>query len=296
MERWYKEHRSYLFAIAYRMLGTPSDAEDVVQDVFLSLQNADAAEAIRHGKAYLARMTVNRCLNVLGSAAKRRETYVGPWLPEPLVDTSVPRPDEAAELGEAVSYAFLVLLDKLAPLERAVFVLRETFGCDYREIASLTDKSEANCRQIYSRAKRRLAGEPAEPRAMPAREELVLVRRFVAAFRGGRTEELVRLLTEDAVMMTDGGGKVHAAINPIYGRDRSLALLAAMGRRSMKDARFEEVATDGGIGLAIWRDERLVAFMGFDWRGANEPLRRVYTIFNPDKVERIRSQLAPPQS
>lgn len=290
-ELWYREWRSYLFSIAYRMLGSPADAEDAVQDVFLTLQSAGTAGEIRHAKTYLAKMIVNRCLNVLGSAARRRETYVGPWLPEPLVDASAVLPEEAAELGESISYAFLVLLEKLAPLERAVFVLRETYGYGYNEIASLVEKSEAICRQIHSRAKRRLSGDPSVPWQGETERERGLARRFVAAFQGGRTEELVRLLTEDAVMMTDGGGKVHAAINPIYGRTRSLALLGAMAKRSMKGARFEEARIAGGIGLAVWREERLAAFMCFDWNGADEPLRRIYTIFNPDKLERIRPLL-----
>lgn len=290
-ERWYREWRPYLFSIAYRMLGSQADAEDVVQDVFLTLQNAGQAEAVQNPKHYLGRTVVNRCLNVLGSAARRREAYVGPWLPEPLIDASAPLPDEAAELGETVSYAFLVLLEKLAPLERAVFVLRETYGCGYAEIASLVDKSEANCRQIYSRAKRRLAREPVVPRRNATERERGLARRFVSAFGGGRMEELVRLLTEDAVVITDGGGKVHAAINPIYGRTRSLALLEAMAKRSMKGARLEEVPIPDGIGVAVWRDERLIAFMCFDWNGTDEPLRRVYAIYNPDKLESIQARL-----
>jgi RNA polymerase sigma factor (sigma-70 family) len=256
VEQWYREFKSYLFTIAYRMLGSTADAEDVVQDVFVALQKADPADPIRHERAYLARMTVNRSLNVLNASARKREQYIGPWLPEPLVDTANPLPDEAAERGETVTYAFMVLLEKLAPLERAVFVLRETD------------------------------------------EERRLLRRFVAAFRSGRAQELVSLLAEDAILMSDGGGKVRTAINPIYGRTRSIALLSALASRSLKEVRFEEIPIAGGAGLAAWLGDKLTAFLIFDGSGEEEPIRRIYAIYNPDKLERLSLSLAPvrPQS
>ncbi|MBB6733361.1 RNA polymerase sigma factor SigJ [Cohnella zeiphila] len=301
IELWYREYRPYLFTIAYRMLGTVSDAEDIVQDLFLSLSAAAAApggEPIRREKAYLARMAVNRCLNFLNSAAKRRETYVGPWLPEPLVDTANPLPPDAAERGEAVSYAFMVLLERLAPAERAVFVLRETMGYEYAEIASLVGKSEANCRQLFSRARRKLDAERSEETKPMAGRELVLVRRFVAAFRGGRADELVRLLADDAVMFTDGGGKVRAAINPIYGPDRVEKLLSRIAFSRLHTSRLTEVPIAGGIGLAAWDEDRLTAFFCFEWsegdEHGNRALRRIYNLFNPDKLAGVRLALPSP--
>lgn len=293
-EERYRKYRSAVFAIAYRMLGSAADAEDVVQDVFLSVPDAGpegADDPIRHEKAYLSRMAVNRCLNLLNSSARKRETYVGPWLPEPLVRSEDDLPEEAAERGEAVSYAFMVLLEKLGPLERAVFVLRETLGYDYAAIAGLVGKSEANCRQIYGRAKRKLGDGAPVREPLDFAKQRGLVRGFVESFREGRTQELVRLLASDAVLMTDGGGKVRAAVNPIYGRDRGLALLAAMAKGSMKGARFEEVAFGGGIGLAAWQGDRLHAVIAFDWSGEDEPLRNLFTIFNPDKLALIRPRL-----
>ncbi|CAM3960852.1 sigma factor-like helix-turn-helix DNA-binding protein [Cohnella lubricantis] len=187
-----------------------------------------------------------------------------------------------------ISYAFLVLLEKL--------------GCDYKEIASLIGKSEANCRQLYSRSKRQLAGDPAVLWQVQPERERSLANRFAEAFSAGRTEELVRLLTEDAVMMTDGGGKVHAAINPIYGRARSLAMLGAMAKRSMRGARFEETPFAGGIGLAVWRENgssRLCALIGT----ARKSRFAVFTRFSTriswsafDRCSFSRRSLAPSHS
>jgi len=304
VEAWYRKYRSYLFTIAYRMLGTISDAEDVVQDLFVTLsQQASAVSPggvpIRREKAYLAKMAVNRCLNLLQSAAKRREAYVGPWLPEPLADTAHPLPPEAAERVENVSYAFMFLLERLTPLERAVFVLRETMGYEYAELASLLDKSEANCRQLLSRAKRKLeaAGRP-EPKPLTERER-GLVQRFVAAFRAGRADELIRLLADDAVMLSDGGGKVRAAINPIYGPERILRLLHRIASHRLPGSRFTEFPVGGGIGLAAWDGDLLTAVFCFEWKDGGEDgertLRRIYSLFNPDKLARIRPMLVPPE-
>jgi len=308
VERWYRTRRPYLFSIAYRMLGSATDAEDAIQDVFVSLQRIerDEAEEIRNEKAYLAKLIVNRCLNHLKSAGRRKEDYVGEWLPIPIVDRSEPLPEDAAERKEDISYALLVLLERLNPLERAAFVLRETMDCDYSEIAMLLDQSETNCRQLVSRAKRKLEtdrkgeGSSGLPAAWASRsehpKELELVRRFVSAFSRGQIEELASLLTEDAILLMDGGGRVHAAINPIYGRERSLALLKAMYSNSLAGARFEHVETkEAGPSIAAWREDRLIALLMFDWgpdRDSGESLRRLFTIYNPDKLKLLG--LAPP--
>ncbi|THF74509.1 sigma-70 family RNA polymerase sigma factor [Cohnella fermenti] len=302
IEGWYRTLRPYLFSIAYRMLGSAADAEDAIQDAFVSLQRMDdnAVETIQSGQAYLAKLVVNRCLNFLKSAGRRKEDYVGEWLPLPILDRSQPSPEESAERKEEISYALLVLLEMLNPLERAAFVLRETMDCDYAEIAALMGRSEANCRQLVSRAKRKLdAGRKGDsrselPAAAPARsgrlKEFELVRRFASAFSGGRIEELAALLTEDAILLMDGGGRVHSAINPIYGRGRALALLKAMFSNSLAGARFEFVdAKEAGPAIAAWQGDRLAAFLMFDWREREEQgegmlLRHLFTIYNPDKL------------
>ncbi|PTM59438.1 sigma-70 family RNA polymerase sigma factor [Desmospora activa] len=153
LEQLYEHYQSLLFGVAYRMLGSISDAEDIVQDVFLSLQQQEI-DKISHVKAYLIKMTTNRCLNLLGSARHKREEYVGPWLPEPLLDQQ--QPADIIERNESISYAFLVLMEQLSPIERAVFILRESLGFEYEAIADILDKTTSNCRKIMSRAKRKL--------------------------------------------------------------------------------------------------------------------------------------------
>ncbi|RUS48312.1 sigma-70 family RNA polymerase sigma factor [Cohnella sp. AR92] len=320
--RWYGTLRAYLFSIAYRMLGSATDAEDAIQDVFVKLQRMEDVELgqIRQERAYLAKLLVNRCLNFLKSAGRRKEDYVGEWLPLPIVDRTAPSPEDAAERKEDISYALLVLLEKLNPVERAAFVLRETMDCDYAEIAALLDKSEANCRQLVSRSKRKLEAErrleaercgargngnqelPAPIRANRP-QELELVRRFLDAFSRGQPEELASLLMEDTVLLMDGGGRVHAAINPIYGRKRALALLKAMYSVSLAGARFEFVETrEAGPAIAAWQGDRFAAILMFEWAqeapktGEEPQLRHLYTIYNPDKLKLLRPDVAPKAS
>src|SRR5919198_1663180 len=164
----FEEQRSYLFSVAYRLLGSVSDAEDAVQDAFIRWQR-DPRESIESPRAYLATIVVRLCLDQLRSARARREVYVGPWLPEPLVTSGRTDLTETAVLRESLSFAFLVLLEALSPIERAVFVLREVFDYDYAEIAAMVDKSAANCRQIFHRARQRLASRQAE--FQPTREQ-----------------------------------------------------------------------------------------------------------------------------
>ncbi|WP_233521421.1 sigma-70 family RNA polymerase sigma factor, partial [Streptomyces triticagri] len=201
--------RPRLEAIAYRLLGSASEAEDAVQDTFLRWQAADIAR-IAVPEAWLTKVLTNLCLNQLTSARARRETYVGEWLPEPLIGGDpMLGPADTAEQRESVSYAVLVVLERLSPDERAVYVLREAFGCPHREIAEILDISEASSQQIFHRAKKHVAAGKARAEVDEAAARRV-IDEFLAAATSGRTEPLVRLLTEDATSIGDGGGKVPA--------------------------------------------------------------------------------------
>jgi RNA polymerase sigma-70 factor, ECF subfamily len=214
----FERHRSLLFSIAYRMLGSVMEAEDVVQEAFLRWQEASGGE-IRAPKAYLSTVVTRLSIDRLRSAKARREQYVGPWLPEPLATGEGSEATDAVALDETLSMAFLVLLESLTPVERAVFLLREVFNYDYAEIASLVGKSEDNCRQISRRARRSVAARRPRFESSPEQEERFM-NSFLEACMSGDMERLLALLSADATLWSDGGGKTRAALNPIYGADR----------------------------------------------------------------------------
>lgn len=284
----YQSYKPYLMAVAYRMLGSVSEAEDVVQDMFVYLQ-APPADPIQHVKAYLGKIVTNRCLNVLKSAKKRKETYLGPWLPEPLSLSEDYNPLEVVERSDTISYAFMILLESLSPVERAIYDLREAFVYDYKDIADMVDKSEANCRKIYSRARKRMESADAGiSERMLFGLEKQLVKRFVDAFKKGAIPELMKLLTEDSVFFSDGGGKVRAAINPIVTRSRIATLLNVLSTNKLKDASVQEVKMNGGIGLLFIQGGSVVGTIAFDWNLVTYELHRLYTVLNPDKLRHIR--------
>ncbi len=223
----YEELRPLLFSIAYRMVGSASEAEDIVQEAFLRYH--DRSEEVEAPRAFLSTVTTRLAIDHLRSARVRRETYVGPWLPEPLVADATGDPSAHAEIADSLSLAFLVLLENLTPLERAVFLLREVFGYSYEEIARIVDRSEDNCRQLATRARRHLDAE--RPRFEASREQREeLTERFMQACETGDADGLIGLLAADVVAYTDGGGKARAAPRPIYGRDKVARFVRAISR------------------------------------------------------------------
>ena len=217
-------HRNLLFTVAYEMLGSAADAEDVLQEVWLRWADVPAGE-VRDPRAYLVRMTTRLALNRLRTLARRREDYVGTWLPEPLL--TAPDVAQDVELADSVSTAMLLVLETLPPTERAVFVLREVFDVPYAEIAEAVGKSEPAVRQVASRARTHVAER--RPRAsVSAAERDAVIDRFRAATQTGDLQGLMDVLAPDVVLMTDGGGKVKAALNPILGREKVLRFLTAV--------------------------------------------------------------------
>src|SRR5262252_1705772 len=230
-------YRPLLFSIAYGMTGSVGDAEDIVQDAFLGLTRArQAGTTVADPKEYLATAVTRLGINYLSSARVRRETYVGDWLPEPVVvPADRPGPAEHAELADSLSMSFLVLLEALSPVERAVFMLREVFGYGYSDVARITGKTEVNCRQIFARARQRIAaGAQARDSApSPARraEGEELAHRFFEAAAGGDMDALLVMLAPDVVVHGDGGGKAQAIAAPLHGRQQAARLLVGLFRR-----------------------------------------------------------------
>lgn len=282
----YLDCRPLLFAIAYRMLGSASEAEDIVQEAFVRVQGASPAEPIRSVKSYLTAVVTRLAIDHLRSARARRETYVGPWLPEPLVGAVEPDAEDRALAADSLSMAFLVLLESLTPVERAVFLLHDVFELEYAEVAGIVGKSEVNCRQIAARARREV--EARRPRFEPSRARRdELASRFFAAASGGDLDGLVQLLAADAAFYGDGGGKGRGLPHPVRAdgdRTRVPRLLIGFFAIARQHSfQLERVEVNGQPG-AIVRDPdgRLINVYALDI--ADGHVRAVRSVINPDKL------------
>jgi RNA polymerase sigma-70 factor (ECF subfamily) len=278
--------RPLMFAVAYRMLGSVAEAEDVVQDAFLRMHEA-APTDVASPRAYALTVTTRLAIDELRSARRRRERYVGTWLPEPLLTAgSSADPESSAELRESVSMAFLVLLERLSPVERAVFVLREAFSCGYDEIATTVGKSATNCRQILARARARV-GDPQPRFAVDARRRAELAERFFTATATGDLAGLERLLAADVAFHGDGGGQAQAVREPVIGRTRVARFLLGIARQSVAhgmSVRQVEVNGEPG-GQFVDADGRTVAVVALEIDG--EQIVAVRNVVNPDKLAHL---------
>ncbi|MGW1562196.1 RNA polymerase sigma-70 factor [Streptomyces sp. NPDC002144] len=284
----FEPHRPRLFGLAYRMLGSADEAEDVVQDAYLRFSGADRA-GIDHPAAWLAKVVANLCLTRLTSARARRERYVGTWLPEPVITSDgTLGPLESAEQRDAVSLAMLVLLERLTPNERAVYVLREAFGYGHREIAGVLDLTEANCRQLYRRAVRRVEEDRSRFEPVPGRRA-ELVSSFLAAARDGDLAGLEKVLAADVIWSSDGGGKVSAARRPVEGREKVARLAVGGAERFAAGLEFTPTEINGEYGLAAWAGDTLAGVVAFEVRDGLIAHLRI--VLNPEKLAFVRRQL-----
>jgi RNA polymerase sigma-70 factor (TIGR02957 family) len=278
-------HRSLLFTVAYEMLGSAADAEDVVQETWLRWAGDDRAD-VRDPRAYLVRIATRQALNRMRTVARRREQYVGEWLPEPLLTS--PDVAEDVELAESLSIAMLTVMETLAPMERAVFVLREVFDLPYDDIAAATDKSPAAVRQIAHRAREHVAAR--RPRIHVDRaEQAQVVDRFLAALDTGDLQGLLDVLAPDVVAIADGGGEAAAIRHPLAGRDRVAALLARL-RPNAPDAVTGAAWLNGAPAIRVDRGGR--PFTAISLVVADGAITHVYAVRNPHKLARLTEEAA----
>jgi RNA polymerase sigma-70 factor, ECF subfamily len=281
----FESHRRALTGLAYRMLGSRAEAEDVVQDAYLRWHQADHA-AIREPRHYLGTVVTRLCLDRMKSARARREVYVGPWLPEPLVDEALDA-DASGDLAHDLSVALMLLLERLSPLERASFLLHDVFGLDFTEVARALDRGEAACRQLAARARAHI--EEGRPRFPASREEGVrLATAFVAAAQSGDAAVLAKLLAQDAVLYSDGGGRRAAALNPIYGADKILRFLIGIARKNpaLPGAQWRSATVNGLAGFVLREGDGEIDTIAFEHREGQ--IAAIYVVRNPEKLRHVR--------
>jgi RNA polymerase sigma-70 factor (ECF subfamily) len=274
--------RPRLFGIAYRMLGAVAEAEDVVQDAWLRWQGTDRSQ-VRNPTAFLSTVTVRLAINASTSARARREVYAGPWLPEPVLTEGDPM--LGAERAEALEIGLLLLLERLTPNERAVYLLREAFDYDFREIAEVLEISESNARQVARRARAHLEDQRSKPVTTVERDRLL--RAFLSAAQSGDLEQLESLLAEDIVLYADGGGVVAASPRPVVGRDRLTKLFSAGGAGFTEGVAVDFIEANGENAAVLSRDGEPFAFCSIT--AGEHGIERLFVVLNPDKLRGLRS-------
>ncbi|MEV7232069.1 RNA polymerase sigma factor SigJ [Polymorphospora sp. NPDC051019] len=279
MDGW-QEHRRYLFAVAYRLLGSASDAEDAVQEAYLRLRRA-APTDLANPRAWLTTVTSRICLDMLGSARARREAYVGTWLPEPLAGYDDTDLGDTVALRESVRTAVLLVLETLSPAERVAFVLHDAFGMDFERLAVVVDRTPAACRQLASRARRRVREEAPPRKPVSTEEYRRVLAAFTAASADGDLAELVHLLDPRIVLRSDGGGAVPAARKPVYGHERVVTLLSWLARR-YAGVRLEPVLLAGGHGFVLELDGAVCGVIGVEV--ADGRIAELNLVVNPAKL------------
>ncbi len=283
----FETYRPYLFSIAYRMLGGAMDAEDMVQETYIRYQTA-SPQAIHSLKAYLTTILVRLCMDQLQLARRKRELYVGPWLPEPILTEEMPEaanPETRVETEESISLAFLVLLEKLQPFERAVFLLREVFEYEFAEIADILEKTETACRRSFSRAKQHLVERRPRFPSTPETHRQLLTS-FLAAVQSGEMTTLTNLLSENVILWSDGGGKARTAtLLPIYGRENVARLSLGSKRFWPENMHFELREVNGQIALVGRVDGLAWLVMAMDIEHGQ--IQAIRIVANPEKLTRV---------
>jgi RNA polymerase sigma-70 factor (ECF subfamily) len=272
-------HRGRLLGLAYRMLGSRSDAEDVVQDAYLRFAGA---QDVHNAEAFLVTVVTRLCLDRLKSARAQREVYVGPWLPEPVFDAEGLSAEAATELADDLSFALLLALDRLSPLERAAFLLHDVFDTPFSEIAAMLDRTEAACRQLATRARRAVRDARPAPAATPD-SHARLLQAFGEAVTSGNVARLAELLRADAVALTDGGGRKTAARNPIIGPEKIARFFIGIAAKNAgHDMRIEPVMINGAIGALLYLDGELDSTLSMAIE--TNRIAAIYIVRNPDKL------------
>jgi len=277
----FEAHRPKLFGIAYRMLGTVAEAEDAVQETYLRWHQRKHPEETKNVEAFLVTVTTRLCIDQLKSARVQREEYVGPWLPEPLINSTEPPPESRHELAETLSYAFLMLLERLNPAERAVYILREAFDFKHNEIAQILDRTPAASRKLNSRAKEQLKSPKRRFAANPDEQEVLLMK-FVAAAAGSDMEPLFELLAQDVSVYSDGGGKVRAALKVLRGKERVVAFLQRSIAQQDPDSSVSFCRVNGQPAIQQSLRGKTIGVITLDV--VDGKVRQVFIVRNPDKL------------
>ena len=288
------EYKALLFSVAYNMLGNVAAAEDIVQDTFLKWMEMDTCD-VRYTKAYLVKTVTNKCINYLDSARLKREEYVGMWLPEPLLNYDLNKPYAKVESYHALSIGILVLLEKLTPQERAIFLLKEVFAYDYYELAGMFDKTEDNCRQIFKRAKENL-GKDARRFEVDVKLHEKMLNNFLSAVSEGNMEHLIDLLKEDIVLLADGGGstfpvksqRLTAPLKPVYGMENvSRFLISGFPKMlHLPGLSMEIIIVNGLPSVVTYSGDSPVSIISIEPH--EDRIRNVYLQTNPDKLKRFK--------
>jgi RNA polymerase sigma-70 factor (ECF subfamily) len=297
----FEPYRRRLLGLAYRMLGSIADAEDAVQETYLRWHATDR-DKVSDARAFLMTTTARICLDILTSARARHEEYVGPWLPEPVVDTAALAPDSRTELAEDLSIALLLTLDRLSPLERAAFLLHDVFDFSFSEVATTVGRSEAACRQLAARARAHVqavrprgATPPAARSAEIDAKHEQLISAFVAATTSGDLHALTKMLASDVRVVTDGGGKIAAALNVLEGADRTARFLIGATRKGWREDFALRFATINGLpGVILDLPGGPVQTTAFEIEGGL--IRALYVVRNPDKLRHLAAHSAPHES
>ncbi|HDR7915726.1 sigma-70 family RNA polymerase sigma factor [Bacillus pretiosus] len=279
-EQLYETYQSLLFSLAYRILGSVMDAEDIVHDVFISLNNMEDVQSIENMRAFLCKMVTNRSIDKVRSAAHKRNVYVGMWLPEPFVE-EVDDPSESFVMKESISTAYLLLLQQLSEVERVVFILREVFSYEYEEIASIVDKSSVNCRKIFQRARKSILDKPKQS-TLSTKKMAAYVEKFVSSLQCGDAQGMLEVLKTDAILKADGGGKVTTAIHPIYSADRIISLFFGIGKKSPVEYVVDFKIVNGAPGVIVNVNNKATYVLSFTFE--NEKISNIYMMVNPEKL------------
>lgn len=277
----FNQYRRRLFGIAYRMLGTRSDAEDIVQETYLRWHKSDF-QRIESPEAWLVTITTRLSIDRLRILAKERESYVGPWLPEPLFNRPIRSPEDELEFADNLSIAFVALLERLSPVERAAFLLRDVFDCSYEEIARIVGKTETACRQLIHRARTRVRTEKPRFEATVA-DRRRLIEKFLAAVKTSDEATLLSLFAEDARLTADSGGKVSAARKIVYGRRKIVRLFYHLGIKSKGTLTFRIAFVNGELGIITTVFGQPFSATIFEFEG--KQIRHVYQVMNPEKLK-----------
>jgi len=277
----FKRHRPRLFGIAYRMLGTHAESEDILQEAYIKWHQANADE-IETPEAWLVTVVTRLSIDRLRKASAARETYIGPWLPEPLIISDAPTPEEELELASNLSMAFMVLLERLSPVERAAFLLHDIFDCAYADIARIVGKTEAASRQLIHRARERVRSDKTRFEADEKMREK-LIRKFSAASSAGDEKTLLALFSDEISMMSDGGGKVTAARKIVRGKAKLAHALAMFGTKYGAPLKNIPYTINGELGILTFYEDKVFSATTFETE--NGKISAIYRVMNPDKLK-----------